>query len=111
MDNIKFCIARDFSKDPGVRLPDEDAFSGQEFRENCLHRLVDEAMKKGVKIEMDLDGTSGLGPSFLEEAFGGLIRDGYDYNVVKDIFIFKSDEIPYYIDDIMRYMKDEYENE
>lgn len=49
---------------------------------------------------MDLDGTYGLGPSFLEEAFGGLIRKGFDYGQLMSVFKFKSIEVPYYIDDI-----------
>lgn len=109
MENLKLSIARDFTVNPGVRYPEEDSYSGQEFREKFLRKLVDEALEKGVKVEIDLDGTSGLGPSFLEEAFGGLIRDGYNYEVLKDLFIFKSLEIPYYVEDIMKYMKDEYE--
>ena len=109
MENLKLSIARDFTVNPGVRYPEEDNFSGQEFREEHLRKLVNEALEKGVKVEIDLDGTSGLGPSFLEEAFGGLIREGYEYEDLKDLFIFKSVEIPYYVEDIMKYMKDEYE--
>ena len=37
-----------------------------------------------VKLIVDLDGTAGLGTSFLEESFGGLIRrDHINYNILK----------------------------
>lgn len=103
---IQLSIANDFSKTPGVRFPAEGEFSGEQFRENILKQKVDEAIQNNDKLEVDLDGTSGLGPSFLEEAFGGLIREGYDYGQLTSIFVFKSDEVPYYIDDIKRYLKE-----
>ena len=61
---------------------------------------------KKDKLEIDLDGTSGLGPAFLEEAFGGMIRGGYDYGQLMSIFVFKSDEVPYYVDDIKKYLEE-----
>jgi len=35
------------------------------------------ALKEYEKVIVDLDGTSGYGSSFLEEAFGGLVRKGF----------------------------------
>ena len=36
------------------------------------------------RLIVDLDGTAGLGTSFLEESFGGLIRrDHINYNILK----------------------------
>lgn len=65
-------VARDFSpfltgryKTPGLRS------SGEEFRE---HFLVPH-LKKGEKIRIEFDGVRGYGSSFLEEAFGGAVRE------------------------------------
>jgi hypothetical protein len=33
------------------------------------------ALRKADRVVVDLDGTSGIGSSFLDEAFGGLIRN------------------------------------
>ena len=65
-------IVEDFSKYPGHRHARLGENSGEEFRDNVL--LL--AFKKYGKISVDLTGTVGLGSGFLEEAFGGLIRQG-----------------------------------
>lgn len=67
-------IARDFSVFPGGRTPDDGPNSGEEFREKHLIP----ALKTKEKLQIELDGTRGYGSSFLEEAFGGLVRCGYD---------------------------------
>ena len=70
-------IATDFSRIPGARYPEEGDYSGQEFRQNVLHPALKKAIEMNVKLIVDLDGTAGLGTSFLEESFGGLIRRPY----------------------------------
>jgi hypothetical protein len=44
--------------------------SGEAFRE--IH--LEPALREGKQISVELDGTIGYGSSFLEEAFGGLVR-------------------------------------
>lgn len=66
-------IANDFSLYPGGRYPSDGEHSGQEFRDN----FILPHMAKGESIQIELDGTRGYGSSFLEEAFGGLVRKGY----------------------------------
>lgn len=64
-------IAKDFSRSPSGRYhPDDGPFSGQRFRDEFLYPalLVDE-------VEVNLDGVLTLGSSFLDEAFGGLVRE------------------------------------
>ena len=34
-------------------------------------------MRAGNPVTIELDGVRGYGSSFLEEAFGGLVREGY----------------------------------
>tara|TARA_R110002020_G_scaffold10801_22_gene41093 strand:- start:17021 stop:17338 length:318 start_codon:yes stop_codon:yes gene_type:complete len=66
-------VARDFSKFPAGRYKAKGKGSGQEFRDKFLVPALD--AKERVIIE--LDGAAGYPPSFLEEAFGGLVRLGY----------------------------------
>lgn len=62
-------VARDFSPDPGPRTIKQGRFSGEKFR-----ALLVKALKENDVVIVDLDGTTGFGSSFLNEAFGGLIR-------------------------------------
>lgn len=62
-------LARNFSRNPGPRLKDQGPDSGETFR-----KLLIRALAQYDKIVVDLDGTSGIGSSFLDEAFGGLVR-------------------------------------
>lgn len=64
-------VASDFSRFPSGRTATDSAFSGQEFREKFLARPLHE----GKQVLVQLDGAIGYGSSFLEEAFGGLIRE------------------------------------
>lgn len=64
-------------------------------------------MKKAEKLKIDLDGGYGYGSSFLEEAFGGLIRDlDEDYKQALEIIQIKSNDEPSLIEDITKYIKD-----
>lgn len=64
-------IAKDFSKFPAGRNRRDGNYSGEEFRVKHLAP----ALEKGGEVVVELDGTLGYGSSFLEEAFGGLIRE------------------------------------
>ena len=109
---MKMKIATDFSRIPGARYPEEGDFSGQEFRKNVLLPQLKKAIQEKVKLTIDLDGTAGLGTSFLEEAFGGLIReDRLDYNEIIGTLEFISEEDPDYISEIYSYIDDAYEQE
>jgi len=66
-------IAKDFSDVPWGRFPSDGDFCGQNFRELFLVP----ALKNHDSVTVDLDGVEGLGSSFLDEAFGGLIRKGH----------------------------------
>ena len=67
-------VAKDFSPYPAGRFLDDGKFSGEAFRENILvPALKDDGF--GL-IRVCLDGVAGVGSSFLEEAFGGLVRRG-----------------------------------
>ncbi len=112
MENVELKIATDFSTTPGARYKEEGDFSGEEFREYVLYPKFKEAKTKGCHLIINLDGTAGLGTSFLEESFGGLLRTNkLDYNEVVDIIQFVSIENPDYIEEILGYLFDAYEKE
>ena len=112
MNNVELKIATDFSKTPGARYKEEGDFSGEEFREEVLLPKYKEAKKNGCHLVVNLDGTAGLGTSFLEESFGGLIRiNKLDYCELLDSLEFISMENPDYIDEIKDYLKEAYEKE
>ena len=87
METVTINIGKQFSRFPSGRTPDDSAFSGQAFREKfLLSPLTD-----GKSIVVELDDAISYGSSFLEEAFGGLIRVcGLAKNVVLNSIKFKS---------------------
>lgn len=68
--HLSVSVARDFTRHPGPRFRWQGKFSGEEFRSRLIAWL-----ERAEQLTVDLDGTSGYGSSFLDEAFGGLIRD------------------------------------
>lgn len=63
-------VAKDFSPYPAGRTRGQ--FSGQKFRTSFLVPQL----KKFDMVQIVFDGVAGLPSSFLEEAFGGLVREG-----------------------------------
>ena len=73
-------IADDFTRFPGGRYRRLGRFSGEQFRDDFLIGLLN----KGDDVTVNLDGTEGYGSSFLEEAFGGLVRQGFTFEFLSD---------------------------
>src|ERR1700677_1029761 len=63
-------VSTDFTRFPSGRFKKNGSTSGEAFREQFLEKPISE----GQKVVILLDGTVGYGSSFLEEAFGGLVR-------------------------------------
>lgn len=63
-------VAKDFSSFPFGRHKDISETSGEVFRDKYLIP----ALTSYDKVTVILDDARGLGSSFLEEAFGGIIR-------------------------------------
>lgn len=97
-------IAKDYSKTPGGRFKREGKFSGEDFRERILKKIYLQCKEKNEQLIVNLDGGYGYGSSFLEEAFGGLVR--CLKNVDLDLFTIISDEEPQLVDDVKCYMQD-----
>ena len=93
-------IADDFSVYPGGRTPEDGPFSGEEFR----NKFLVPALKSKESVVIDFDGVRGYGSSFLEEAFGGLVRQGfmpvyiYKYFELKSSRLSLIEEVRSYID-------------
>jgi len=64
-------VAKEFSKYPGGRYLADGDCSGERFRNEFLVP----ALRAHPSVRVNLDGTLGYGSSFLEEAFGGLVRE------------------------------------
>ncbi len=65
-------LAADFSPCPAGRFSEDGPYPGATFRE----QLLMPAIKAHDEVIVDMDGTEMAGSSFLEEAFGGLVRIG-----------------------------------
>jgi hypothetical protein len=64
-------IGKQFSRFPAGRTAKDGEYSGQVF----LKKLIWPALKNHDRIVIILDNALSYGSSFLEESFGGLIRD------------------------------------
>ena len=111
MNRYLLKVATDFSRTPGPRLVTEGPFSGEQFRTNVLWPAYKKAQSQGQILVVDLDGTAGYGTSFLEEAFGGLIREnGVSLEELKKSMEVVSIENPDFLDEVNGYMDEAEEN-
>jgi hypothetical protein len=99
-------IAKDFSPTPGGRYRRQGPNSGEQFREEVLIPKFEEAQRANKILVIDLDGGVGYASSFLEEAFGGLVRLKQSIAEVERVLRFVSNEEPYQIDDVQRYIRE-----
>jgi hypothetical protein len=101
MADTKIDMQRDFSRYPIGRYKKDGPHSGERFREEILLPHL----KKNERIEVNLDSGLSYGSSFLEEAFGGLVRAGLTVDFINTSLVLVSkdqtllDEIAFYIDD------------
>ncbi|MFC5697491.1 STAS-like domain-containing protein [Pseudomonas sp. GCM10022186] len=101
MNTMTIYVARDYSKMPCVRFRGDGKKSGEEFRDDVLLP----ALQKSDRVVVDLDGVLTLGSSFLEEAFGGLVRKGhYTAKELKSKLVIKF-EVPSYVEESWDYVK------
>lgn len=98
---FELSVAKDFSKFPAGRFTGDGPFPGEKFRAQLAA-----ALEKYQGVTVLLDGTVGYGSSFLEEAFGGLVRvHGWTAEKLRSkLRIVSSDqslekEVWFYIDD------------
>jgi hypothetical protein len=94
-------IGKDFSRYPAGRYQTDGPFNGESFRA----KFLEPALKNKERITITLDNTAGYGSSFLEEAFGGLVRLGYSANQINSIMNFQSED-PSLLEEINEYILD-----
>jgi hypothetical protein len=104
MADIVIKIAEEFSKTPGPRSRDEGQFSAEEFLDTLLMERYQQAVQSRARLLILLDGTAGYATSFLEGAFGELVRRTSKKRV-KETIQFISTEEPYLIDEINQYIE------
>jgi len=94
-------VTKQFSEYPAGRYRADGAYSGEVFRDDLLVPLL----AKNDVVEIDLDGAMGYGSSFLEEAFGGLVRKHqFTARHLHEKLRFKSNEEPSLIEEIWIYI-------
>jgi hypothetical protein len=71
-------VASDYYPYPSGRFPSDGTYNGERFRNETLAPALRAAKASGAseKVIIDIDGVRSFGSSFLEEAFGGLVRLG-----------------------------------
>lgn len=84
--NITIAIAADFSKVPAGRFISDGPNSGERFRNDFLEKNL----QTNDTVTVVIDGVEGYGSSFLEEAFGGLVRElGFTEDELREKLVIK----------------------
>lgn len=79
-------VVKDFNKRPYGRYREDGDGSGAAFRKDCLAP----ALREHGRVLVVLDGYNRYGRSFLDEAFGGLIREeGFTWEYLKEHLSYK----------------------
>lgn len=101
MRERQISVGSDFSPFPAGRFRDDGPASGEAFRDDILVP----ALEQDDVVCVHLDDVEGYGSSFLDEAFGGLVRNaGFSAKELHDkLFLVTDDagweeEIWHYID-------------
>lgn len=101
---MKIKIATDFSPTPIGRYKSQSEQSGQSFRE----KLLVPALRNNDEVVVDFDGIEGVGSSFLEEAFGGLIRhEGFTSDTLRSKLRLVSTEDETYASEAWQYIAEQ----
>ena len=99
-------VAKEFSRVLGPRHSKDGRNSAEEFRELLASRLK-EAIKLNIMLVVVLDGATGYNARFLDEAFGGLHREGlFKPTEILGYMSFVSEENPKLIEKINNYISD-----
>ena len=89
----RLSVATDFFPFPGGRFRKNGRGSGEEFRDQYLVPGLQEAKRLGGVLSVSLDGVMGYPSSFLEEAFGGLVRErGFSKSELNKHLIIEANE-------------------
>ncbi|MDQ4328815.1 STAS-like domain-containing protein [Klebsiella michiganensis] len=99
---MKTIYIKEFSRYPGPRYESLGENSGEKFRESYLIP----AILENDEICIDFDGVFGYGSSFLEEAFGGLVRKGISINKINTLKKNLKSSDPSIVSEVISYIND-----
>jgi hypothetical protein len=105
MSNKMISIRNNFSENPSGRYRTDGPNSGERFREEYLLP----ALQSNESVSVDLDSVFGFGSSFLEEAFGGLVRKGLKASQLHKKLDIKSSTASIYVRRAWSYIDEESE--
>jgi len=96
MSSKQINLATDFSKFPAGRFRSDGPNSGERFRDD----LLVPALNNYERVVVVLDGAVGFGSSFIDEAFGGLVRNsGFTPSDLRKKLEIRSEKDPSYSDE------------
>lgn len=101
-------LASEYTPYPAGRFRADGPYSGEAFRDDVLLKRVRDAVHARQVLTVRIDGVRAFGSSFLEEAFGGLVRKGVSREqLLRHVAVVSSKPSHQrYIDAINRYMRD-----
>lgn len=100
----------DFSRLPGGIDEIEGTNTGEYFRKKFLIPVYDYCLIKDEELNINFASSHGFAASFLEEAFGGMVRTGYDGKTMLRKMNFLTSEEPLLEDQIVNYITDAMKN-
>ena len=103
MERKTIVVSTDFSRYPRGRYSADGPNSGERFRTEFLGP----ALAGSGKVIVVLDDVRGYGSSFLEEAFGGLVREGLNAEELLSKLELVSKKDNSLIVEIQQYVKDQ----
>ncbi|WP_405047992.1 STAS-like domain-containing protein [Rhizobium miluonense] len=104
-------VAQQFWPYPSGRVSDDGSYNGLRFRTEFLEPALENVRVSPTreKVVVNIDGVRSFGSSFLEEAFGGLVRSGRytkrDLDLLLEVQVTKP-HLFIYRDAIQKYIAD-----
>lgn len=96
-------LSKDYNRAPAGRYLNDSDYSGERFREEILSP----ALKDNDNVLIILDDLDGIGSSFWDEAFGGLIReDNFSKDDLDKKLKLKCDDDEYLVEHIESFIGD-----
>lgn len=99
-------VATEFYKRPLGRNRSQGTYTGEAFREDVLVKKLRE-LAPNEKLFIDFTGVTMNGSSFLEEAFGGLVREcKFSKSFLKNTLVFNFPRRPSLESKVWSYIND-----
>ena len=101
MSRKRIDVAADFTPRPFGRYRSDGMRSAEVFRDDILVP----AIRDHDHVTVDLSGSNYYGSSFLEEVFGGLVRNYYTKDQLEGKLEILHDKLPSVVEEVMVYME------